>query len=225
MWSAERTRIDCDRIAHWFPEGAAHVLDIPCGEGRVALELARRGMSVTGLDQSPELLGDARAASAREGLDVAWREGDMRELDDVAAFDAAVCWWGSFGYFDDADDPRFSARVARALRPGGTFVIDMNLAESLLPQWQSRGAFKAGEVWVIEERSLDLETMRVEVDWTFLADGEPAATRHSSIRLYTFRALATMLREAGFATVSAYDQATFEPFTMGHRRATVVATR
>jgi SAM-dependent methyltransferase len=151
----------------------------------------------------------------------------MREIEDVEKFDAAVCWWGSFGYFDDAGDARFARSVARALRPGGTFVIDMNLVESLLPQWQSRGAWRVGEVWVVEERVLDLRTSRTEVEWTFLSSGQPAVSRHSSIRLYTFRELDALLRDAGFAAVDAYDQATGEPFAVGAgmRRVTVVARK
>lgn len=65
------------------------------------------------------------------------------------------------------------------------------------------------------------------MDWTFLSSGQPAATRHSSIRLYTFRELDALLRDAGLSAVDAYDQACGEPFVVGAgmRRVTVVARK
>jgi len=61
-------------------EGSRELLDVPCGEGRIAIELARRGHRVTGVDLSEPLLEAARAASAGEGLEVHWERRDMREL-------------------------------------------------------------------------------------------------------------------------------------------------
>lgn len=56
-------------------------LDLACGTGTVALALARRGMSVTGLDISPEMLAQARLKAEQEPhLQVAFVEGDMRQF-------------------------------------------------------------------------------------------------------------------------------------------------
>ena len=56
------------------------VLDLGCGHGRHALELARRGVAVVGLDYSEPALALARANAAAEGLEVELVQGDMREL-------------------------------------------------------------------------------------------------------------------------------------------------
>src|SRR5947209_376398 len=52
------------------------VLDVPCGNGRLALALAAKGMRLSGVDSSSELLKDARAA----GPNIEWHERDMRRL-------------------------------------------------------------------------------------------------------------------------------------------------
>jgi 2-polyprenyl-3-methyl-5-hydroxy-6-metoxy-1,4-benzoquinol methylase len=64
------------------------LLDVPCGEGRVALELARRGHHVTGVDLSEPLIEQARVHSTAERLEVRWERGDMRRLRWQGAFDA-----------------------------------------------------------------------------------------------------------------------------------------
>jgi SAM-dependent methyltransferase len=61
--------------------GPRTVLDAGCGTGRVAVELARRGISVTGVDVDPAMLATARRAGAAAGVDVEWIEHDLTTLD------------------------------------------------------------------------------------------------------------------------------------------------
>ena len=78
-------------------EGAA-VLDLGCGHGRIAIELAKRGGLVTGLDASVKFLALAREAAGAAGLQIDFIEGDMRQLPWQGEFDAVVIWFTTFGY-------------------------------------------------------------------------------------------------------------------------------
>src|SRR5690348_2401912 len=62
-----------------LPEGSS-ILDLCCGHGRHAVELAKRGYRVTGQDLSEVFLQHARAAVEAEGVDVQWVESDMRSI-------------------------------------------------------------------------------------------------------------------------------------------------
>lgn len=99
------------------------VLDAGCGPGRHALELARRGISVVGIDTSPDFLALARAGT--DDLPVEFHELDVRELTYDQEFDAAICLCqGGFGLLGGADgELEVVTRFANALRPGGKLAL------------------------------------------------------------------------------------------------------
>jgi len=105
------------------------VLDVACGTGAVAIEAARRGARVTGLDLTPELLTTAEQRASAAGVDVTFVEGSYDDLGAVGAFDVIA---SSFGVMF-ADDPHAVAtQLAGACRPGGTVAI---------AAWHRDGAF------------------------------------------------------------------------------------
>ena len=100
------------------------VLDVPCGSGRVARELARRGASVTGADVSAALLERALAAEATNPRGVEYLHADATSAGFLQgrAFDVVVC---SYGLSDIDDLGTFLTTVARLLRPSGTFAFSI----------------------------------------------------------------------------------------------------
>jgi SAM-dependent methyltransferase len=196
-------------------EPGMRVLDVPCGTGRVGKRLAARGYEVVGVDITERFLEEARAA----GLTV--ERGDMRELRFEGEFDAVVCMWGSFGYFDDAGNLAQARAAARALKPGGGYLIDTHAAESIYPRFQERDWFEVEGTTVVMETSLAVGEGRIETEWTFLR-GDERYTERSSIRLYSLHELTDLLQEAGFSSFEARDDA-LEPFELGSRRLWLVA--
>src|SRR5687767_10886045 len=103
MWlkaiGPEHSEQEAEHLAKLLATPAgAEVLDIPCGGGRIALALGRRGYRATGVDWSSEFLNHAVAADAAR--EVTWERRDMRDLPWRARFDGAVCVGNSFGYLD-----------------------------------------------------------------------------------------------------------------------------
>src|SRR5207248_11448120 len=118
-----RTPIEIDQLEALLRlRPPLRILDLPCGQGRHAIELARRGYDVTGVDLSPYLLGVAKARSEAAGLKVRWLDGDMRRPLAGERFDLVLNLFTSFGYFVAADDDRLVVQAAAAmLEPGGRF--------------------------------------------------------------------------------------------------------
>ena len=202
------------------------VLDAPCGEGRLGREFARRGYRVTGLDATRSLLAAGRRKARAEGLDVDWVQGDMRRLPWRRRFDLALCWWGSFGYFSDEENRRHVRAVARALKPGGVFALDLHSAETLFPSFARQTWSEREGVAVLSANHYDTETGRVETEWT-LHDGAGGRPRRatSSIRVYTLHELRALFLAEGFSECRAYGDLEGAPFELDARRLILLATK
>ena len=217
-----------EKLLGFFDEShaGARLLDVPCGNGRIALELAAKGYRVTGLDLSRSLLESARQAAAERGLAerTEWLEGDMRELPGPDLFDGAYCFWESFGYFDDAGNQAFLNAAARALRPGARFVLDTHVVETLLPRIHVRDWTPLRDLIVLEERGYDVHTGIVTRHWVFIENGK-IEERQLETRLYLYKELTAMLAAAGFDDIQGYDFMTAKPFDLGASRLVITAQR
>ena len=200
------------------------LLDVPCGEGRLSRELTARGYRVTGVDITPELLDVARAKTAKQNLIIAYEQRDMRDLTWENEFDGAFCYFGSFGYFDDAENERFVRAVQRALKPGSRFLIETHIMETLLPLYAPRAWHRVGKHIILEERNMNVQEGRIEATWTFIDNGKMRTTE-VSIRLYTYRELIALFTRAGFTSFEAFDTASKQPYAFGARRLTFVALK
>lgn len=163
------------------PVAGRDVLDLACGHGRVARELARRGGNVTGIDISAGLLARAGADEVKEPLGVTYVLGDVSSDSTLAdsAFDLVVC---SFGLSDIDDLDGALKSVARVLRPGGAFVFSTlhpcfpggpDVAASWPP-----GSGYFGEGWWLPDDELSTLRRQVGTNHRTLATYMNALTAH-----------------------------------------------
>jgi SAM-dependent methyltransferase len=177
-------------------EPGARVLDLACGHGRHTVRLAARGFAATGFDRSAESLALARAA----GPQVEFVEGDMRELPfEDASFDAVINLFTAFGYFpDEDDDARVLAEVARVLRPGGVFLIDLLNPPGFFRRYRERQWERLDDdVLFLQEYRYDVLTGRSQADWLLVFPDGVRRELRSDLRNYTGPELVRLLRRAG----------------------------
>lgn len=135
-----------------LPVGA-RFLDVGCGPGRHALELARRGYDVVGVDLSSTFLAMAETFAEREGLAVRFELADVRELSFVEEFDAVICLCqGGFGLLGGSEDAELVRRLASALRPGGWLALSAFSSYFAVSALEEDERFDAG-TGVLTERS------------------------------------------------------------------------
>ncbi len=230
LWLAAATedlsRPECDFLERSLrlAPGAA-VLDVPCGAGRHAIELAARGYRVTGVDFSDSFLLVARERAAARGAHVQWHQRDMRDLPWASEFDAAFCFGNSFAYLDDAGNEAFLAAVARALRPGGRFALDTGIvAESVLPTLESSRSYEADGITMHIENRYDHAAARLETTYTFTR-GAQTERRAGSQRVYGYKQLCELMSAAGFCEFEGFGGPDGSPYALGSQRLFLTATK
>jgi SAM-dependent methyltransferase len=203
----------------------ARVLDLCCGPGRHAVELAHRGAAVTAVDRTRAYLAAARELAAARGVAIELVEDDMRRFRRPAAFDAVVNLYNSFGYSDDpADDRLVAQNMVASLAPGGTAVIELVGKESLAAHWKSRDWSEGDGFLVIEDRRIEPGWGAVECRLAVVR----GAVRTDLVfrqRLYAATELRALLLAAGFARVELHGSLAGGPYDHTAERLVAVATR
>ena len=166
------------------------VLDVACGTGAVALELVRqKGCSVVGVDQSPEMLEEARR---RVGARVRLVEAAAQELPfEDASFDGLTAAY-LLRYLDDL--PAGLRELARVLRPGATAaLLDFGVPPAPVPR-------AAWDLWV--DFGLPLAGRAISPGWHEVGRFLGGSIREFD-RQWPVPRLVTAMGEAGFADVQA----------------------
>jgi SAM-dependent methyltransferase len=179
-------------------EKGARLLDLACGTGRHAVELAKRGYDVVGLDSSEAMLELARQGAQRTESGVAFNLGDMRELGYEEQFDGVYCWDTSFGYFDDERNAQVVTGVWKALRMGGQFLLDVVNRDYIVRQAPSVAWFEGDRCICMDEMHMDNITSRMRVKRTMILEEGRTREIEYSIRVFSLHELGRMLHEHGF---------------------------
>jgi SAM-dependent methyltransferase len=180
-----------------LPAGAA-ILDLACGYGRHAMELAARNYKVTGLDLSLPLLIRAADAARRVGVNVNFIHGDMREMTFEDEFDAACCMFTSFGYFDDDTNRKVAANLARAIKPGGKLLIEVVNRDYLCRDLPTRVWWQGDGCVVLEEVDFNYFSSRLQVQRSIIFEDGRQLEQEISIRAYSLHEIGKVLHHSGF---------------------------
>lgn len=222
-----QTRREVDFLVRALrPAPGARILDVPCGYGRHASALARRGFRVVGVDLSRAMIAEARRRFA-PGPRLTFVRRDMRRIAFRDEFDAVINLYTSFGYFTPAQNQAVLRRMARALRPGGTLLVDHRdpAYDATLPRrpWYRAGAKR----FILEDRRFDRRTRITESTQLVIATGPRwIRQRHLRFQEFTLAEWRRMLRRAGLRlrrAYSGYDGRRYRPGATG--RLIVVAER
>ncbi|MGA9996170.1 MAG: class I SAM-dependent methyltransferase [Pyrinomonadaceae bacterium] len=223
LWRAvvteEQTRAEADFIERTLQlPSQAKVLDVPCGGGRHALELASRGFLMNGVDIAQEFVEEAQGKAAERNLNFTCERREMRDLPWHEEFDGAYSFGNSFGYLTDEGNAEFLHAVSRTLKPGARFLLETGAtAESLLPHFAEHRRYEVGAITMLIDNRYDHESGRLYTDYTFTRDGREEK-KPGSQRVYTYRELCRMLEAAGFQNCVGSSSPDGEPFKLGAQR-------
>jgi SAM-dependent methyltransferase len=179
-------------------ERGGSLLDLACGTGRHAVELARRGYEVVGFDLSLAMLAKAGDEAQERDVKLNFVQGDMREMVFEEQFDGVYCWGTSFGYFEEEKNAAVIDRVRRALRAGGLLLLDVVNRDFLVRQTPSLAWFEGDGCVCMDEMNVDFITSRMKVKRTMMLDDGRSREIEYSMRVYSLHELGKVLHEQGF---------------------------
>ena len=213
---------ECTAIARWLVDRrivpGARLLDAGCGTGRYAIELARRGYVVEGVDQSPELIDVAKRSAVHQPGSVSFQVGDLLALPDHR-YDAILCR-GVLNDFVDTEsrDAVFSS-FAGALRRGCVLILDVREWEATRDRKQREPLFRKtvdtdrGRLTFTSITELDpgRQQLLLSETHTLVDDaGEHSRDYRFAMRCWTRTELESVFERLGFGLVEyfgAYDPA------------------
>ena len=206
--------------AHLELQPGMAALDVPCGNGRLAIELAQRGVRMTGVDLSSGFLDEA----SRRAPETEWIRADMRTLPWPSRFDAAYCWGNSFAYFDHPNCLRFFEAIASTLKPAGRFILESGaVSESLLPVLQPERTMHIGDLDFYSRNTYDAVEGRMDITYTFTRGGQQEVKPfhqwvHSAAEIHR------MLRSLGLEPLRAFGDLEGTPYALRSPRLIVLAS-
>ncbi|UCE65691.1 MAG: class I SAM-dependent methyltransferase [Candidatus Zixiibacteriota bacterium] len=200
-------------------------LDCPCGIGRIALPLAKKGIRVTGVDITRSYLDELSMKAKRRGLKVDLVHADMRRITFGSEFDAGGNLWTSFGFFEKESDNRLVLKkMYQALKPGGKFMLHVINRDWIMANYQPRGWEEAAGVKSMEERFFDYRTSINYGTWHIIKDGKEE-TFKLTIRMYSFHELIAMFESVGFTDIEGYGSMKDEPISRDKGMMTIIGTK
>jgi SAM-dependent methyltransferase len=203
----------------------AKLLDVPCGNGRHAVELAAMGFQITGVDISKEQLELARSLAHIRGVKLELREIDKCALPYDAEFAGAYCCGNSFGYVDDDGIEKFVAGVSRALKPGARFIIDTAMAaESIIPNLDESWWMQAGDVHVMIHNEYEVADSRLHTTLKFLQNGK-LETREIYHRVYTVMEIRKLLERHAFTLIALHADIDAKPYELSEPQLWITAEK
>lgn len=194
-------------------EQPSKILDLACGPGFYSSRLTYMGHNVTGIDYSPASIRYAQENAEKDRLEIKYIESDIRKLEYGGLYDMVMLIYGEFNVFRPGDAALILQKIARALRPGGTLLLEPQKFEMLQavrqerPLWRTyhTGLFSDRPHLFLHENFWDGRTSTVTTRyWIIDAETAEVSRYAQTAQAYPDGDLEALLNRHGFGEVRFY---------------------
>lgn len=205
----------------------AKILDAGCGPGRISVELALRGLEVTGVDLIQSELDAAAETAADENVDLELIRADLRTFKSEKKFDCAVNLYTSFGYCDTIEeDAQILKSIFDSLRSGGYFILENLSRETAIMNFTEGEWFERAGKTVLTQFEVVGAWEGLRSRWILIDNKTGGRIDHEFVqRLYSAVELKRILLGIGFKSVEIYGNYDFSPYNQNAKTMVIVARK
>lgn len=187
------------------------LLDLACGTGTMSLIMAQKGYDVIGVDNSLEMLGEAREKALEAGEDILFLCQDMCSIDLYGTVDCTVCLLDSLNHLESKEELLEAfKRVSLFTVSGGLFVFDVNTEyKHKYVLGDNTFVYDNDDVYCVWQNEYDDESKTVEIFLDFFQEENGLYRRSSEYfaeRAFSDSDIKNLLSEAGFTDIKAYGE-------------------
>jgi cyclopropane fatty-acyl-phospholipid synthase-like methyltransferase len=203
-----------------------HVLDFMCGYGRHALELAKRGIQVTAIDNADEYITEIREQSNEAGLPVQAIHVDILQANLQDTFKAALCMGNSIAFFNKSDILSILSNVTSHLADGGTLVINSwTIAEIAIKYFKEKEWHYEGEFKCVVENKYLFNPPRIEFDQTVISPDGLIENIQGIDYIFTLDEMSEMFAASGLTLTGFFSTPRKRKFSLGDTHVYIVAKK
>ena len=181
------------------------VLEAGCGPGRIAVELAAKGMDVTGVE---------------------FVNADLRTFKSGKKFDCAVNVYNSFGYCASIEeDLSIIKNISASLNEGGFFIMECISRETAILYFTEGEWFERAGFTVLTEYEIEGAWEGLKNRWILIDKNGQRIEHEYTQRLYSAVELKRMLSASGFKSIEIYGDYDFSPYNHKARTMVIVAKK
>ncbi len=202
------------------------ILDLLCGYGRHAIALAKKGMSITAIDNLIDYINEIKQAAIKENLPIIALQADVLTYEPNGVFDLVICMGNSLNFFNADDTQRLLRNISLHLEKGGCLLINSwSIAEIAIKNFKDRSWNNIGDKKFLVESQFLFHPTRIESEHFILTADEKTETKKAIDYIFSINEMEAMLNAAGFILKEIYSIPGRKKFTVGEPRSYFVAEK
>ena len=204
----------------------SHLLDIMCGYGRHSIELAKRGVHVSAIDNLPDYVNEIKEKAVVQNLDIDCICADILEMQIDKKFDVVICMGNSLQFFNEEDTLRVLTNISDHIKPGGKFYINTwSLTEIAVKNIKEKSWSRIEDFLLISDCKILFYPTRMEMNSIIMTDKGEREEKMGIDYIFSINEMEAMLNKTGFRLKEIYSIPGKKLFTVGEPRAYIVAEK
>ena len=207
-------------------EPGSKVLDLMCGYGRHAVALARKGISVTAVDNLGDYTNEISEVAEKEQLPLKVEKRDVINYKIEGNFDLAICMGNSINFFNADDVTKLLTNISAHLKKGGHLLINSwSIAEIAIKNFKEKSWSTIGDMKFLTDSKILFHPTRIETESITISPDGKTENKTGIDYIFSINEMEAMLKSAGFILKEVYSIPGRKKFTLGEPRAYIVAEK